>query len=123
VTNAEKRQRRRQAALEGAETRQARLAQAQAPEPQPVADRPAPIAAPPRPDPLPAAPSARDLLARARVMGREADLFYRAHLARWPHRPGDWTDAQRLALAAFLDKFIRPDGTPQPVPNCRRRSR
>jgi hypothetical protein len=96
LTHAEKRARRREAALKGAATRKARIAT-------------------PPPEPLSAAPSARDLIDRARSMGREADLYYHAHLARWPHRPADWTEAQRLALGAFLDRFIRPDGTPQPV--------
>jgi hypothetical protein len=98
MTNQEKRQRRREAALKAARTRAAQQASAE------------PVAAP-----EPIAPTARQLLERARSIGREADLFYHAHLARWPHRPSAWTAEQRAALDAFLDRFIRPDGTPQPV--------
>ena len=99
----------REAALKAARTRAAR--QASAPAAEPVAA------------PEPIAPTGRQLLERARSIGRETDLFYHAHLARWPHRPSDWTAQQRVALAAFLDRFIRPDGTPQPVPHRRRRAR
>jgi hypothetical protein len=106
MTNQEKRQRRREAALKGARTRAAKQAPAE------------PVAVP-----EPAAPTARQLLDRARSIGREADLFSHAHLARWPHRPSDWTAQQRAALDAFLDRFIRPDGTPQPVPHRKRRTR
>jgi hypothetical protein len=105
MTNAEKRERRREAALKGARTRAAKQAPA-----EPVAQ--------PEPD----APTARQLLDRARSIGREADLFYHAHLARWPHHPSAWTAQQRAALDAFLDRFIRPDGTPQPVPPRKRRT-
>ena len=108
LTNAQRRERRREAALKAARTRAAR--QASAPTAQPVAQ--------PEPD----APTARQLLDRARSMGREADLFYHAHLARWPHRPSSWTAQQRAALDAFLDRFTRPDGTPQPVPHRTRRT-
>ena len=108
MTNPEKRQRRREAALKGARTRAAK------PETAPPAE---PVAAP-EPD----APTGRQLLERARSIGREADLFYHAHLARWPHHPSAWTAQQRAALDAFLDRFIRPDGTPQPVPHRTRRT-
>ena len=108
MTNQEKRQRRREAALKAARTRAARQASAEAVEPAPP--------------PEPVAPTARQLLERARSIGREADLFYHAHLARWPHRPSAWTAQQRAALDAFLDRFIRPDGTPQPVPHRTRRT-
>jgi hypothetical protein len=108
MTNPEKRQRRREAALKAARTRAARQASAETVEP--VAE------------PEPAAPTARQLLERARSIGREADLFSHAHLARWPHRPSAWTAEQRAALDAFLDRFIRPDGTPQPVPHRTRRT-
>ena len=108
MTNPEKRQRRREAALKAARTRAARQASAEAVEPAPP--------------PEPVAPTARQLLERARSIGREADLFYHAHLARWPHHPSAWTAVQRAALDAFLDRFIRPDGTPQPVPHRKRRT-
>jgi hypothetical protein len=106
MTNPEKRQRRREAALKAARTRAARQTSA-----EPVAE--------PEPD----APTGRQLLERARSIGREADLFSHAHLARWPHHPSAWTAEQRLAMSAFLDRFIRPDGTPQPVPHRRRKTR
>ena len=108
MTNQEKRQRRREAALKAARTRAARQASAEAVEPAPP--------------PEPVAPTARQLLDRARSIGREADLFSHAHLARWPHHPSAWTAEQRAALDAFLDRFIRPDGTPQPVPHRTRRT-
>jgi hypothetical protein len=104
MTNQEKRQRRREAALKAARTRAAQQE----------------TSAPPV---EPSAPTARQLLDRARSIGREADLFYHAHLARWSHRPSAWTAEQRVALDAFLDRFIRPDGTPQPVPHRTRRTR
>jgi hypothetical protein len=109
MTNQEKRERRREAALKAARTRAAK--QASAPAAEPVAE--------PEPD----APTGRQLLERARLIGREADLYYHAHLGRWPHRPSAWTAQQRAALAAFLDRFIRPDGTPQPVSHRKRRTR
>jgi len=109
MTNQEKRQRRREAALKGARTRAAK------PETAPPAE---PVAAP-EPD----APTGRQLLERAQAIGREADLWYHAHLGRWPTRPSAWTAEQRRAMQAFLDGFLRPDGTPQPVPHCRRKAR
>ena len=109
MTNQEKRERRREAALKAARTRAAR--QASDPTAEPVAQ--------PQPD----APTARQLLDRARSMGREQDLYYHAHLARWGHRPSTWTAENRAALGAFLDRFVRPDGTPQPVPHHRRTTR
>jgi hypothetical protein len=109
MTNQEKRERRREAALKAARTRAAKPASA--PSVEPVAE--------PEPD----APTGRQLLERARSIGREADLYYHAHLARWPHRPSAWTAAQRAALDAFLDRFLRPDGTAQPVPHRRRKTR
>jgi hypothetical protein len=107
MTNQERRERRREAALKGARTRAAK----------PAADPD-----PPAPAELDG-PTARQVVARAQSMGREADLYYHAHLARWPHRPSAWTAEQRTALDAFLDRFTRPDGTPQPVPLSRRKAR
>jgi hypothetical protein len=108
MTNQEKRQRRREAALKAARTRAAKQAPAEAGEP--VAD--------PEPD----APPVRQLLERAQSIGREADLWYHAHLGRWPSRPSAWTAAQRRDAEVFLRGFIRPDGTPQPVPHRGRRT-
>jgi hypothetical protein len=90
--------------------------------PREGAPAPAPAPAPDR-APEPAAPTAAEILERARSIGREDDLFYHAHLARWPTRPSAWTAAQRANAEAFLAKFIRPDGTPQPVPHRGRRGR
>src|SRR5262249_23117469 len=106
MTNQEKRERRREAALNGARPRAAKQEPAE-----------------PAPPEEPAAPTGRQLLERAQSIGREADLWYHAHLGRWPHRPSAWTAAQRIALSAFLDRFLWPDGTPQPVLHRGRRTR
>lgn len=104
----ERTRRRREAALRAAETRRARQAEPEdlEPEPEPVADA----------DP---APTARDLLEFARSIGRESDLWYHAHLRRLPTRPRDWAPETREEMETFLRGFIRPDGTPQPVPHRR----
>ena len=68
---------------------------------------------PPDPD----EPIAWIVLQTAREIGREADLYYRAHVARYSHKPSKWTAEQKIELLAFLKTFIRPDGTPQPVPH------
>jgi hypothetical protein len=68
-------------------------------------------------------PDGRMLIRRAQAIGREADLWYHAHLNRWPTRPSDWTGEHRRAAEQFLVSFIRPDGTPQPVPHRRRKKR
>ena len=107
MTNQEKRERRREAALKAARTRAANRGQAP----------------PPEPETQPEAPTARALLDRARSIGRESDLWYHAHLGRWPHHAAAWTAEQRRSAGSFLDLFIRPDGTPQPVPHCRRKAR
>jgi hypothetical protein len=72
-------------------------------------------------EPDPSVPTGRQLITAAQAIGREADLYYHVHISRWPHSPRQWTEAQRRALAQFLDRFIRPDGTPQPVPHRRKR--
>jgi hypothetical protein len=97
--------RRREAALRGAATVRARRAD----QPPPIGDS--------------IVPKGGELIARAQSMGREADLFYEAHLKRYGHKPAQWTVEQRQRLDRFLDGFIRPDGTPQPVPHRRRRHR
>src|SRR5262249_61081620 len=109
MPNREKRRRRREAALKAARPRAARQASAAAAEPVV--------------EPEPDDPTGRQLLERARAIGREADLFYHAHLGRWPTRPSAWTAEQRRAMQAFLDRFLRPDGTPQPGPHRKRRTR
>jgi hypothetical protein len=72
---------------------------------------------------VPDVPTARDLLDRARSIGREEDLWYHAHIGRWPHHAAQWTAEQRRSMSSFLDLFLRPDGTPQPVPHSRRKAR
>jgi len=97
--------RRREAALEGAATVRARRAG----EPPPIGDS--------------IVPKGGELIERAQSMGREADLFHEAHLERYGSRPSQWTVEQRSRLDRFLDGFVRPDGTVQPVPHRRRRHR
>jgi hypothetical protein len=107
MTNQEKRERRREAALKAARTRAAKAGREPAPDPEPQPD----------------APTARQLLDRARSIGREEDLWYHAHIGRWPHHASAWTAEQRRSMSSFLDLFLRPDGTPQPVPHRGRRTR
>ncbi len=63
----------------------------------------------------------RKVVERAQAIGREGDLYYTVHLKRWPWKPSAWTPAIIEQLTAFLAGFIRPDGTPQPVPHRRKR--
>jgi hypothetical protein len=111
LTNAQRRERRREAALKGSRTRAAKPDATPEATPEPT------------PAPEPAGPTARQLLDRARSIGRESDLFYHAHLGRWPSQPSAWTAAQRADAEAFLDRFIRPDGLAQPVPHRGRKPR
>jgi hypothetical protein len=104
LSSEERKQRRREAALKGIAARAAREETAPAPA---------------EPD----VPTAARLIARAQAIGRESDLYYRAHLARYGSRASQWSVEQRQALDRFLDGFIRPDGTAQPVPHRRRKSR
>jgi hypothetical protein len=113
MTNQERRERRREAALKGAATRRAKAHAEQL-----VQDSLDRIA-----DRAVNGPDARQLLDRAQAIGREADLRYHAHLRRWPHRMSQWSAEQRRAAEEFLNRFIRPDGTSQPVPNSRRKAR
>lgn len=69
----------------------------------------------------PPAPLPVNIINESRRIGREPDLWYQVQLKRYSHRPSQWTDEQRTALAEFLAKFIRPDGTPQPVPKARQK--
>ena len=101
MSNQEKRERRREAALKGARTRAAKQLLEQSL--QRVAD----LAV--------NGPDGRLLIARAQEIGREADLWSFAHLHRYPTRPSAWTAEQRRAAGDFLETFIRPDGRPQPV--------
>ena len=116
MTNEERRERRREAALKAARTRAAKQAAASAPVPVPAEPEP-------QPQPQDTAPTGRQLIERAQAIGRESDLWYHAHLERWPTRASAWTAEQRREAEAFLARFIRPDGHPQPVPHRRRKSR
>ena len=106
MTNPERKERRREAALKAARTRRIN-AEAERIHEQSL-DRITDLAV--------NGPDGRQLLARAQEIGREADLWYHAHLSRWPTRPSAWTGEQRRAAQEFLSRFIRPDGTPQPRP-------
>jgi hypothetical protein len=126
VTNAERRERRRAAALKGAETRRARVArvaphQVEAPEPprattaeetnRRAEDREAKRRA-----------NLRAVLAEAQAIRRESDLYYHAQLYRWPFSPARWTAEQIDSARQFLRTFYRKDGTPDPHP-LRRKGR
>ena len=113
MTNEERKARRREAALKAARTRRVNAEAARIHEQS--LDRITDLAV--------NGPDGRQLLARAREIGREADLWYHAHVNRWPTKPSRWTGEERRAAAEFLQGFIRPDGTPQPVPHSRRKSR
>ena len=119
MTNAERRERRREAARKAAETRRAHLAA----RPEPVrtetpeeAEGRAHAAEAKRRENL------RAVLAEAQRLAREGDLYYHAHQQRWSHHPGQWTAEQLDGARQFLAKFIRPDGTPDPHP-VRRKGR
>jgi hypothetical protein len=86
MTNAERRERRREAALKGAATRKAK-AQAG---PQPAE---------------PEVPSARELLERARALGihRERAIYRWAHELKASHHPKDWPWMVRQALLGALE--------------------
>ena len=99
-TNAQIRQRRREAALKGARTRAAKHLLEKS------LNRVADLAV--------NGPDGRLLIARAQEIGRETDLWSFAHLHRYPTRPSAWTAEQRRAAGDFLEKFLRPDGRPQP---------
>ena len=100
LTNAQIRERRREAALKGARTRAAKQLLEKS------LDRITDLAV--------NGPDGRQLLARAQEIGREADLWSFAHLHRYPTRPSAWTAEQRRAAGDFLETFLRPDGRPQP---------
>jgi hypothetical protein len=138
MTNAEKRQRRREAGRKGAASRVARTT-AQAPAPgqaddfQDLADRIngyRPPEAPPPPRLESAAEATiklakaeekqlanlRAVLTTARQIRRESDLYHLAHTSRWHHSPKRWTAEQIETARRFLQGFIGPDGIPQADP-------
>ena len=144
MTNAERRERRREAARKGLETRRARQAEAQrttaqAPEAdqaddwQQLADRINGYRPPEAPQPprletsderARRAESAEDkrltnlraVLRLALEIRREGDLYRHAAAQRWPFTLKRWTAEQIEAARQFLQTFRRPDGTYEPKP-------
>ncbi len=106
----ERKQRRREAALKGVRTRQSKARINEF-----LNDVAASVTYQVR------ASEGRKVVERAQSIGRESDLYYTVHLNRWPRKPSEWTPEIIAQLSAFLDRFIQPDGTPQPVPHRRRR--
>jgi hypothetical protein len=80
MTNQEKHERRREAALKGARTRAVNrmMGQKLRERSRRAADRAK-------------GPIGRDLIALAQTIGREADLWSHAHRMHWPTRPSAWT--------------------------------
>jgi hypothetical protein len=99
MTNQERRERRRAAALKAARTRAAKQATTQAPAPA---------------EPEPEAPTAREILARALEHGAEGALWRLAHERRWPTRATAWTPDQRRTASRFLEGFEPAPGGRQP---------
>jgi hypothetical protein len=64
----------------------------------------------------------RAVIAEAQRIRRESDLRYYAHTHRWSHHPHEWTAEQIDTARRFLQGFIRTDGTPDPHP-VRRKGR
>lgn len=138
MTNAERREQRRQAGLKGAATRRARSAQA---EPHQVVHHQAeppqlvpPTAEPPRSPRLETAEersrraeskrlaNLRAVLRRAQEIRRESDLYHLAHVHKWHHCPKRWTPEQIDEARRFVESFVNPDGIPQADP-IRRKGR
>jgi hypothetical protein len=115
MTNAERRERRREAARKAAETRrvQADLGRRELAE---EAEQRAQSAEEKRRVNL------RAVIAEAQRLRRESDLYYLAHDRRWDHHPSRWTAEQIDTARRFLQGFVRPDGTPDPYP-VRRKGR
>jgi hypothetical protein len=133
MTNAERREKRREAGRKAAATRAARAGQVvhhPAEPPQLVA----PTAQPPR------APTAevtarkaeareekrlsnlRAVIRRAQEIRREGDLYHLAHTRKWHHSPSRWTPEQIDEARKFVESFVSPDGVPQADP-IRRKGR
>jgi hypothetical protein len=91
MTNAERRERRREAARKGTATRKAKATAG----PQPAE----PFAGP--------QPARMDLVRRAQALGlgRERDFWRRVHELRASHRPSEWTAGQVVALDAALSAW------------------
>jgi hypothetical protein len=138
MTNAERREKRREAGLKGAATRRARSAPA---EPAQIAphqvEPPQLVPATIEPTRLETAEekarreqareakrleNLRAVLRRAQEIRRESDLYHLAHVRKWHHCPKRWTPEQIDEARKFVEGFIRPDGTPQADP-IRRKGR
>ena len=141
MTNAERREQRRQAGLKGAATRRARSASAEPHQVVPAQVVPPrlvpPTAEPPRSPRLETseersrrAESAeskrlanlRAVLRRAQEIRRESDLYHLAHVRKWHHSPKRWTPEQIDEARRFVESFVNPDGIPQADP-IRRKGR
>jgi hypothetical protein len=105
MTNAEIRERRREAARKAAATRRESAEEAARRAHQAEEKR---------------LTNLRAVMAEARRIRREQDLRYFAHLKRWSHHPTAWSAEQIDLARQFLDGFIREDGTPDPYPTHRR---
>jgi hypothetical protein len=91
MTNAERRERRREAALKGAATRKAKV-------------QASPLPAEPFAGPQPAR---MDLVRRAQALGLKGEgaFWRRVQELRAGHRPADWTAGQVVALDAALSAW------------------
>jgi hypothetical protein len=141
MTNAEKRERRREAARKAAETRLSRARRVMQERAQPDADdefqqladringyKPPEAPQPPRlesaEEKARRAESAeekrlanlRTLLGRAREIRRESDLYNMPHSRRWHHSPKRWTAEQIAEARRFVESFVSPDGISQADP-------
>jgi hypothetical protein len=134
MTNAEKRERRREAgrraAQARAEKRTAQVVHSPTEPPQLVPPTAEPPRRPTAEETARRAESAeakrltnlRAVLRTAQEIRRESDLYNLAHLRRWHHSPKRWTPEQIDEARKFLASFIRPDGQPQADP-IRRKGR
>ena len=111
MTNAERRERRREAACKGLETRRAKLS-AEPPRVE-TADEHARREHQAEEKRL---ANLRAVIRRAQEIRRESDLYHLAHLRKWHHSPKRWTPEQIDEARKFVESFIRPDGTPQADP-------
>lgn len=138
MTNAERRERRRQAGLKGAANRRARSAQAETAQvvlAQVVLHQVVPpTVEPPRLETTEErarrAQAAEDkrlanlraVLRRAQEIRRESDLYHLAHVRKWHHCPKRWTPEQIDEARRFVESFVSADGIPQADP-IRRKGR
>jgi hypothetical protein len=98
MTNQERRERRREAALKAARTRAAKATAAKILEESldRITDRAV------------NGPDGRQLIRTAQEIGREAELWAFSHRSRWPTQPSQWTAAQRRAAEEYLRTFKSP---------------